>query len=51
MNDYLIVVFRIFTIIPLLMVTALVVMGRRPIAELPVFDFLEQNGWPSSLCD
>lgn len=49
MNDYLIVVFRIFTIIPLLMVTALVVMGRRPIAELPVFDFLEQNGRPSAM--
>jgi len=40
LGDYIQVALRIITVIPVLVVVALLVMGRRPIAELPVFDFL-----------
>jgi len=38
-SAYLIVAFRIFTIIPIVLVTSLL-MGKRHISELPVFDFI-----------
>ena len=40
MEDYLIIIFRIVTIMALLLAATLFVMGKRPIGELPVFDFL-----------
>ena len=40
MDTYLIIAFRIVTIMALLLVATLFVMGKRPIGELPVFDFL-----------
>ena len=40
MEDYLIILFRIVTIMALLLAATLFVMGKRPIGELPVFDFL-----------
>ena len=40
METYLIVLFRIVTIMILLLGATLFIMGKRPIGELPVFDFL-----------
>jgi len=40
MNLYLIVAFRIVSIMILLLFSTLFIMGKRPIGELPVFDFL-----------
>lgn len=40
MNEYLLVFFRIITIMSLLLFSTLFIMGKRPIGELPVFDFL-----------
>lgn len=40
MNDYLIVFIRIISIMTLLLFCTLAIMGKRPIGELPVFDFL-----------
>lgn len=40
MQDYLIILVRIITIMALLLFATLFVMGKRPIGELPVFDFL-----------
>lgn len=40
METYLIIAFRIVIIMALLLVATLFVMGKRPIGELPVFDFL-----------
>ncbi len=40
MEDYLFVFFRIITIMPLLVFVTIYIMGKRPIGELPVFDFL-----------
>lgn len=40
MDIYLIIGFRIVTIMALLLAATLFVMGKRPIGELPVFDFL-----------
>ncbi len=40
MDTYLIIAFRIVTIMALLLAATLFVMGKRPIGELPVFDFL-----------
>ncbi len=40
MEDYLLVLFRIITIMPLLVFVTIYIMGKRPIGELPVFDFL-----------
>lgn len=37
---YLLVLFRIVTIMLLLLFSVLLIMGKRPIGELPVFDFL-----------
>lgn len=37
---YLIIFFRIVTIMALLLIATLLIMGRRPIGEMPVFDFL-----------
>lgn len=37
---YLIILARILTILPLALVLTLLVMGKRPVGELPVFDFL-----------
>ncbi|MTI94034.1 MAG: DUF421 domain-containing protein [Firmicutes bacterium] len=39
MNDYLIVLFRIFTLFPAMYLMT-VLMGKRSIGELPIFDFL-----------
>jgi len=40
METYAIVFFRIITIMVLLLFSTLFIMGKRPIGELPVFDFL-----------
>lgn len=40
MNPYLIVLFRVISIMIILLFTTLFIMGKRPIGELPVFDFL-----------
>lgn len=40
MDTYFIVLFRIVSIMALLLAATLFVMGKRPIGELPVFDFL-----------
>jgi len=40
MNEYLTILLRIFTILPLLLAVTIYIMGRRSIGELPVFDFL-----------
>lgn len=40
MIDYFIVLLRIITIMLLLLLSTLYIMGKRPIGELPVFDFL-----------
>ena len=40
MNDYLLVFLRIISIMALLLCCTLAIMGKRPIGELPVFDFL-----------
>ncbi len=40
MNEYLIVFIRIISIMALLLFCTLFIMGKRPIGELPVFDFL-----------
>ncbi|MDF2545528.1 MAG: hypothetical protein K0R93_426 [Anaerosolibacter sp.] len=40
MNEYLLILIRIITIMLLLLFTTLLIMGKRPIGELPVFDFL-----------
>lgn len=40
MNEYLLIFLRIISIMLLLLFTTLLVMGKRPIGELPVFDFL-----------
>ncbi len=40
MNEYLVIFFRIISIMLLLLFTTLLIMGKRPIGELPVFDFL-----------
>ena len=40
MEVYLIIFFRIITIMLLLLFATLLIMGKRPIGELPVFDFL-----------
>ncbi len=40
METYLLVLFRIITIMILLLGATLFIMGKRPIGELPVFDFL-----------
>ncbi|QUH25313.1 DUF421 domain-containing protein [Serpentinicella alkaliphila] len=40
MNDYLTILLRIFTILPLLLILTIYIMGKRSIGELPVFDFL-----------
>ena len=40
MEEYLIILFRIITIMLLLLFVTLFIMGKRPIGELPVFDFL-----------
>lgn len=40
METYLIILFRIISIMALLLASTLFVMGKRPIGELPVFDFL-----------
>lgn len=40
MEPYLIILLRIVTIMPILLFSTLFIMGKRPIGELPVFDFL-----------
>lgn len=40
MGVYITVFFRIFSIMILLLFVTLIIMGKRPIGELPVFDFL-----------
>ncbi|SES95293.1 Uncharacterized membrane protein YcaP, DUF421 family [Natronincola peptidivorans] len=40
MQDYLTIFLRIITILPLLLLLTVYIMGKRPIGELPVFDFL-----------
>jgi uncharacterized membrane protein YcaP (DUF421 family) len=40
MEPYLIILIRIITIMSLLLFATLFIMGKRPIGELPVFDFL-----------
>jgi len=40
METYLLILFRIITIMTLLLLATLFIMGKRPIGELPVFDFL-----------
>jgi uncharacterized membrane protein YcaP (DUF421 family) len=40
MDPYLIILFRIITIMALLLLSTVFIMGKRPIGELPVFDFL-----------
>ncbi|ABR50704.1 protein of unknown function DUF421 [Alkaliphilus metalliredigens QYMF] len=40
MQDYITVFFRIITIMSLLLFVTIYIMGKRPIGELPVFDFL-----------
>lgn len=40
MEPYLIILLRIITIMPILLFSTLFIMGKRPIGELPVFDFL-----------
>jgi len=38
--DYLVVFLRLVTVMAITMAVILMVMGRRPIGELPVFDFI-----------
>ena len=40
MNTYIIIAFRVVSIMLLLLASTLLIMGRRPIGELPVFDLL-----------
>lgn len=40
METYLLIFFRIITIMGLMLLVTLFIMGKRPIGELPVFDFL-----------
>lgn len=40
MNIYLIIAFRIITIMIVLLISIIIIYGKRPIGELPVFDFL-----------
>lgn len=40
MKDYILILGRIVTILPLLLLLTVYIMGKRPIGELPVFDFL-----------
>ncbi|AKL97161.1 hypothetical membrane protein UPF0702 [Clostridium aceticum] len=40
MRDYILIFGRIITILPLLLFLTVYIMGRRPIGELPVLDFL-----------
>ncbi|AOY75204.1 DUF421 domain-containing protein [Clostridium formicaceticum] len=40
MKDYILILGRIMTILPLLLFATVFIMGRRPIGELPVLDFL-----------
>jgi uncharacterized membrane protein YcaP (DUF421 family) len=40
METYLIIIFRIITIMFLLLLSTIFIMGKRPIGEMPVFDFL-----------
>ena len=40
MNIYFIIAFRVTTIMLVLLVSTLVISGKRPIGELPIFDFL-----------
>ncbi|QUI23063.1 DUF421 domain-containing protein [Vallitalea pronyensis] len=40
MNIYLTIAFRIITIMSILLVSIILIYGKRPIGELPVFDFL-----------
>jgi len=39
-NIYLIIAFRIITIMIVLLISIIIIYGKRPIGELPVFDFL-----------
>ncbi len=40
MNIYIIIAFRVTTIMLVLLVSTLIISGKRPIGELPIFDFL-----------
>lgn len=40
MNEYLLIFLRLISIMPLLLFCTIYIMGKRPIGELPVFDFL-----------
>ncbi|MEW9125000.1 MAG: DUF421 domain-containing protein [Thermotaleaceae bacterium] len=40
MSSYVLVLFRVISIMLLLLFSTLLIMGKRPIGELPVFDFL-----------
>jgi len=40
MNIYIIIAFRVTTIMLVLLLSTLIISGKRPIGELPVFDFL-----------